>query len=383
MTHASKFKERLHGLISLPSVSSALAQHDMSNEAVIDRLANWLEPLGFKCEKQHVSAGKFNLIAVLGSGSGGLVLSGHSDTVPFDEQRWQSDPFTINEADNRFFGLGTCDMKGFFAVILAAIESLQLKSETMSHPLIVLATADEESSMNGARALVKHSLLGARYAIIGEPTNLVPIRMHKGIAMERLNIRGKAGHSSNPDLGNNAIEAMHIATQELMAFRKELQAAHQNPAFTVSKPTMNFGCIHGGDNANRICGECYMDFDIRPLPGMELNTLHEQLEARLAKVGMDTGTTLSIERLFPGVEAFEQAENSELVKLCEQLSGYSAESVAFATEAPFLQALGMQTIVLGPGSIDQAHQPNEYLHLDQISPATNIIKSAIKTCCLQ
>ena len=382
MNETALFRQRLKELIAQPSVSSAIEQHDMSNEKVIDCLASWLEALGFRCEKQLVSTGKYNLIAALGSGTGGLVLSGHSDTVPFDTKRWESDPFEVTERENRFYGLGTCDMKGFFPVILAAIEAMELKAEKLKHPLIVLATADEESSMSGARALVKHSLLDARYAIIGEPTNLVPIRMHKGISMERLNIRGKAGHSSNPGLGNNAIEAMHKAISELLSFRSELQAKHQNPAFAVSEPTMNLGCVHGGDNANRICGQCYLDFDIRPLPGMSLDLLHKELKARMHKVGNETGTDLEVKRLFPGVEAFEQAENSELVAMCEKLTSHDSESVAFATEAPFLQALGMQTVVLGPGSIDQAHQPNEYLHLDQISPAINIIKSAISTSCL-
>jgi len=382
MSEASVFKERLSQIISLPSVSCALPQHDMSNIRVIHTLAEWLEPLGFNCEIQEVAKGKANLIAVLGHGSGGLVLSGHSDTVPYDENRWQTDPFTVNERDNCYFGLGTCDMKGFFPVVLAAIEALALTPEMLKHPLIVLATSDEESSMSGARALVKQSLHDARYAIIGEPTSLIPIRMHKGIGMERLNIKGKAGHSSNPSLGNNAIEAMHSAINTLLTYRTELQKQHQNPAFKVAEPTMNLGCVHGGDNANRICGECYLDFDIRPLPGMDLTAIHDGLVKRLAAVEQDTGTSIEVKRLFSGVEAFEESENSDLVKLCEQLTGYTAESVGFATEAPFLQALGMQTIVLGPGSIDQAHQPNEYLHLDQISPAINIVKSAISRYCL-
>lgn len=382
MREHALFKHRLQTLVAQPSVSSALADRDMGNEAVIDTLAEWLEKLGFSCEKQFVSPGKFNLIAVLGRGSGGLVLSGHSDTVPFDTNRWESDPFELNEKENRFFGLGTCDMKGFFPVVLAAIEALELHPNMMKHPLIVLATADEESSMSGARALVRQGLLDARYAIIGEPTNLKPIHMHKGIAMERLQIRGKAGHSSNPQLGNNAIEAMQRAITVLLTYRDEIQKKYQNPAFTIAEPTLNLGCIHGGDNANRICGECYLDFDIRQLPGMSLNEIHEALAIRLEKVALETGTSLSINHLFPGVEAFEQSKDSELTQFCEKLTGHVSESVAFATEAPFLQALGMQTIVLGPGSIDQAHQPNEYLHLDQISPAINIVKSAIKKCCL-
>jgi acetylornithine deacetylase len=236
--------------------------------------------------------------------------------------------------------------------------------------------------MNGARALVKNQLLNARYAIIGEPTNLKPIRMHKGIAMQRIHVRGKSGHSSNPKLGHNAIEAMHQVLAELLTFRKELQSSYQNPAFDICEPTMNLGCIHGGDNPNRICGECHLDFDIRPLPGMNLSALRDQLNDRLSRLGLEQEVELSTENLIGGVEAYEEPRESELVSLAESLTGERSQSVAFATEAPFLQALGMQTIVMGPGSIDQAHQPNEFLALDQIQPAIQIIKSAIIKSCL-
>lgn len=382
MTEHSKFKKRLAEIIAAPSISCTLAEYDMSNTAAIQVLAGWFEALDFKVEIQNIGSGKANLIACLGSGAGGLVLSGHSDTVPYDENRWQSNPFELKEADNRFFGLGTCDMKGFFPTIVAAIEALQLNNRTLKHPLIILATADEESSMSGARALVKQSIKDARYAIIGEPTALRPIRMHKGIAMERIRVKGKAGHSSNPSLGNNAIEAMHEVIQEMMRFRTELQQRFQHPGFTVAAPTMNLGCIHGGDNPNRICGSCELDFDIRPLPGMSIDTINQELSTRLQAVAARTQTSLELEALFPHVDPFEQHQDSELVRLCEKLSGYSAESVAFATEAPYLSKLGMQTVVMGPGSIDQAHQPNEFLDHKQIQPAIEIIKAAIVECCL-
>ncbi len=382
MNSAAIFKQRLQQLIAAPSVSCTLAEHDMSNLQVIHLLSNWLEELGFDCKIQPVSEGKANLIACIGRGSGGLVLSGHSDTVPYDESRWQSDPFTLTETNQRLYGLGTCDMKAYFPVILAAIENLDVKNQSLTHPLFVIATSDEESSMDGARALVKQSVNDARYAIIGEPTGLVPIRMHKGITMERLRIKGKAGHSSNPALGSNAIDAMHKALTELTDFRNQLQQKYQHPGFTVAEPTMNFGCIHGGDNPNRICGECILDFDIRPLPGMAIDQIHQELEQRLQKLTETCEVSLTLERLFPGVEAFEQAHDSPLVELAESLSGHQSESVAFATEAPYLQALGMQTIVMGPGSIDQAHQPNEFLDTAQIDPAIAIIENAIRRCCL-
>ena len=383
MTNAALFKHRLNEIISKPSVSCTLASHDMSNLDAIHVIATWLDDLGFDTEIQPLPDGKANLIACLGEGSGGLVLSGHSDTVPFDDSRWQSDPFKVEEKDNRYYGLGSCDMKAYFPVIISAIEALALKKEDLKHPLIVLATADEESSMSGARALVKESLHNARYAIIGEPTGLVPIRMHKGIAMERIRVTGKAGHSSNPNLGNNALEAMHEVIGEMLNFRSELQTRYQHPGFTVAEPTMNLGCIHGGDNPNRICGRCELDFDIRPLPGMSIDQINTELSKRLAGIAARTQTQLELEPLFEHVDPFEQQPQTEIVKMSERLSGHAAESVAFATEAPFLAQLGMQTIVMGPGSIDQAHQPNEYLEHDQIQPAIDIIKAAIVECCLE
>src|SRR5690554_3871754 len=166
-------------LISLPSISSASPEWDHSNEGVVRLLAEWLEPLGFTVEIMEVPGmpGKFNLIATLGSGPGGLVLSGHTDTVPFDDKRWQSDPFSLTEKDNRWYGLGTCDMKGFFPLAIEAAKAFA--GEPLQQPLIILATADEESSMNGARALAEAGKPKARYAVIGEPTRSEERRVGK------------------------------------------------------------------------------------------------------------------------------------------------------------------------------------------------------------
>ncbi|MFT7559870.1 MAG: acetylornithine deacetylase [Flavobacteriales bacterium] len=378
------FKERLEHLIACPSVSSTRADIDMGNLGVIEHLANVFEGLGFECEIMHLgdSGNKANLIATMGTGEGGLVLAGHSDTVPFDSNRWDTDPLSLVDADNRFYGLGSCDMKGFFPVIMAAVEALALDTRNLKEPLIVLATADEESSMNGARSLVERGGFGARYAIIGEPTSLSPIRMHKGIAMDRIRIQGLAGHSSNPTLGHSALESMNAVISELLDFRAEIQAKYNNPGFEIQTPTLNLGCIHGGDNPNRICGHCELEFDLRPLPGMKIDVLEAELDARLSRIAETFNTSLTLEKIFPDVPPYEEKADSEIVKLCEKLSGSNAQSVAFATEAPFLQQLGMQTIVLGPGSIDQAHQPNEYIAHEQINPAINIIKGAITSCCI-
>ncbi len=374
----------LQELIATPSVSSTLAHWDQSNRGVIDKLEGWLSGMGFATEVIELEGfpGKANLIATLGSGSGGLVLSGHTDTVPYDAGRWRQDPFKLTELNNRFYGLGSCDMKGFFALAIEAARSVAENPSQLQQPLIILATADEETSMSGARALALSGRPKARRAVIGEPTSMRPVYLHKGMMMERVRLTGRSGHSSDPNLGINALEAMQGVMTELLLFRTELQQQHQNRAFEIAVPTLNLGCIHGGDNPNRICASCELDFDLRPLPGMDLVPLRDQINRRLAAVADRYGVKIETEALFPGIPAFQNQQDSTLVKLAEKLSGYSAQSVAFGTEAPFLQQLGMDTIVMGPGSIDQAHQPDEFLALDQIKPTVAILETLIRDSCL-
>ena len=375
-------KQQLSTLIGLPSISSTLDEYDMSNEGVINQLASWCESLGFKVEIQCVDADrkKFNMLATLGSGSGGLILSGHTDTVPCNIERWNSDPFKLEDKDNKFYGLGSCDMKGFFPLALAAVS--EVDPNKLQAPIFILATADEETSMTGARALASLGLPKARAAIIGEPTGLRPINMHKGIMMEGVKVTGQAGHSSNPDLGNNAMEIMNKVMTELMSFRGELQEKNKHTAFSVPSPTLNLGCIHGGDNPNRICGQCELHYDLRFIPGMNMDMLRKQINERLQKIAVETQSKIESYRLFDGINAFASGEHSELVDLAEKLSGHGAEAVAFATEAPFLAEQNIDTVVMGAGSIDQAHQPDEFMAHDQIEPMIEYIKGFIKHYCL-
>ena len=372
----------MNELLSEVSVSSTSSERDTGNLAVINKLADWLGSLGFTCQIMPLAgkANKANLIATLGTGSGGLVLSGHTDTVPYNENRWDMNPLGLTERDNKLYGLGATDMKGFFPIAIEAAKSVLDK--TLVEPLIILATADEESSMDGARALADQGLPKARFAVIGEPTNLKPIRMHKGMMMEAVTVEGRAGHSSNPSLGNNALEAMHWVMADILAFRSELQQQYNNPLFDVAVPTLNLGCIHGGDNPNRICGQCELHFDLRALPGMNNDELHAALDQRLKPLAQRLNINISLRALIKNIQPFEQPADSELVKIAEQLTGYVSEPVAFATEAPFLQQLGMQTIVMGPGSIDQAHQPNEYMALNQVQPAVDLFTRLIGKFCL-
>ena len=383
MPHSSKLIiQQLRQLVATPSVSSTDPHWDQGNRAVIDLLAGWLSDLGFRTEVQAVSAdgNKANLIATLGSGPGGLVLAGHTDTVPFDEGRWQSDPLALSERDHRLYGLGSTDMKGFFPLAIAAATAFA--HTTLQQPLILLATADEESSMNGARALAAAGRPKARAAIIGEPTSLVPVRMHKGIMMEAVRVTGRAGHSSNPALGNSALEGMHAVMGDLMSYRAGLRERFSNELFTVATPTLNLGCVHGGDSPNRICGRAELHFDLRMTPGGDNETLRGEIAERLAGIARQYDLEIELRSLVHDIAPFEQAADSELVRLAERLTGHPAKAVSFATEAPFLQSLGMETIVMGPGSIDRAHQPDEYLELDQIEPCIALLQQCIRHYCL-
>jgi len=379
----AKFNDLFSSLLSEHSVSSTNPDIDQSNLGVTNLLAETFKGLGFACELVPVEGDgeheKTNLIATLGSGPGGLVLSGHTDTVPFDEALWDTNPLAMTEKDNKLFGLGATDMKGFFAVVHEAIQDIQ--EADLKQPLIILATADEESSMAGARTLANLGKPKARAAVIGEPTNLHPIHMHKGIMMESIHVQGQSGHSSNPALGRNALEAMHEVIGALIQFRLQLQNKYNNPHFDIHVPTINLGVIHGGDNPNRICGHCDLEFDVRLLPGMEGDAIRESIEAIVSPIAISHNVDIKLTRLIPGVDPFDNTD-SELSKKIEVLTGHTPESVAFGTEGPFLQQLGMDTIIMGPGSIDQAHQPNEYMSLDQVKPCIDILQKLIKDYCL-
>jgi acetylornithine deacetylase len=381
MHQLPNFSESLKQLIASPSISSTQASWDQGNLDIIQLLATWFEQIGFTIDIQKVpdTRNKYNLLAKLGSGEGGLLLAGHSDTVPFDENRWQSDPLKVVDKDDKFFGLGTCDMKGFFAFILQACKNLNAKQ--LKKPLYILATADEETTMAGARFFAQQQLMKPDVAIIGEPTNLVPVVMHKGHMSHRITIQGQSGHSSKPSLGVNAIEIMYLVIGELIALKEKLVSNYHNQAFDVTGPTLNLGAIKGGDNANRICGHCELDLDMRSLPGMTDAELINLLADALKPLAEKYPNRISFDELHPSSPSFEQKQPSDFVSLAEEISGHQCCAVNYATEAPYIQQLGCQTIVLGPGSINQAHQPNEFLAYSEIDKTHLILAAMINQYC--
>ena len=374
------FIELYSKLIAIPSISATDATLDQSNETLIHQLAEWFTTLGFNVEVQPVpdTRNKFNLLASLGEGPGGLLLCGHTDTVPFDDGQWTRDPFTLTERDNKLYGLGSADMKGFFAFILDALRDIDKKQ--LTKPLYILATADEETSMAGARYFTATSHLKPDCAIIGEPTSLQPIRAHKGHIANAIRITGQSGHSSDPSRGINAIELMHDAIGHLMVLRDDLKQRYHHDAFAIPYPTMNFGHIHGGDAPNRICACCELHLDIRPLPGLTLNDLDELVNQALMPLSTLWPGRVAIEHLHAAIPGYECAVDNPLIQVVEKLMGTKADVVNYCTEAPFIQQV-CPTLVLGPGSIEQAHQPDEFLETSFIQPTHQLLTQVIRHFC--
>ena len=376
------FKESFSALVATPSVSSIDARHDQSNVPMVDLLADWFASLGFNIETLAVAdrPDKVNLVASLGAGAGGLVLSGHTDTVPYNESAWQQDPFRLTERDGRYYGLGVTDMKCFFPIVMQALQSLDLNR--IKRPVILLATCDEESTMAGARALVDGQRGLGCYALIGEPTGLQPVIRHKGVMVETITLSGQSGHSSNPALGNNAMEGMHEVMNALLRWRANLQQTFSNDNFDVPVPTLNFGSIRGGDNPNRICAECELKIDLRLLPGMQVQAIRDELHSAVTQAVAGSGLGLEFDEVFPGLPPMETDPQSDIVKVAEKLTGHAADTVNFGTEGPYLNALGMDTVVLGPGDIDQAHQANEYIEQKRIQPMQALLEKMIAHFCM-
>ncbi len=372
---------RIQDLVERPSISSTDPAMDTGNVEVSELIAGWFDELGFAVSIQEVpaKANHRNVIATVGSGPGGLILAGHSDTVPYDQGQWSQSPFLLHEDGGRLHGLGTSDMKSFFAVIAEAATRHDLRK--LQAPLTVIATADEETGMTGARSLPALHLMGAQ-VVIGEPTGGRPVRMHKGNTMQRIRLTGRSGHSSDPSNGNSALEGMHDVLGEIFALRAELADRYCDPAFSVPTPTINVGCIHGGDNPNRICGTCETAFDLRILPGMDAAEVLDRIQKRTRAVAERRGLDLSFETIMDIVPPMLTSPSCAVVAATERISDSAAESAPFTTEAPFYRQQGLDVVVWGPGDIRCAHQPNESVDIEQIKRSVDGVSSLIRDFCV-
>ncbi|MGN1394519.1 MAG: acetylornithine deacetylase [Succinivibrionaceae bacterium] len=380
-------------IISLNTVSSESPSLDISNEPFIDYLSEKLSLKGFVCNKIKVnkSHSKYNLIASYQNKNmkhGGLAFSGHTDTVPFDETLWDSNPLVLNKRDGKIYGLGVIDMKGFFAFILYLLDIIDLN--LLSKPLYIFATADEETSMNGARELVPYiknynntveTKIEPELIIIGEPTSMTPVIMHKGHLVQKIAVKGIGGHSSDPNSGINAIKIMNKILSKLIELENDLKNNFTQPLLPIPYPTSNIGMIQGGDAPNRICDYCEVQFDIRPIPNLSVDYLEKLTLKYLDSTIKEYPNRISITKPYPAAEPFNANIPSKLKEYLQEICKKNTIAVNYATEATFLQELG-PTIVMGPGNIALAHKPNEYLDIKEIQPTLDILKKLLLAICM-
>ena len=343
-------------LVACRSCSSDLKAADCSNRTLIDYAQQELTRWGYSCHMVEVLPGKWNLYADLRPDLPvGLLLSGHSDTVPPDSAGWRSDPFCLTTRDGSLYGLGACDMKGALACFMALAQEIAVRKSKLRQSLTLLFTCEEETSMAGAWqavSLVRPSAL----CIIGEPTSLTPVIAHKGYAARTLTIKGRSAHSSNPRAGRNAITGLKLALDCLDKVAARL-ASELDPGYSVPYATLNYGLVSGGQCINQICAQVDLSFDLRPLHYGTQEDLNAMLQAALAPV-RQAGFEFALTVPYVDVPALEQDISpllQDFVKLCPQ----KPCKVNYCTEGSILKACAQAVVVCGPGSIDKAHQIDE------------------------
>jgi acetylornithine deacetylase len=359
-----------------------------SNLPLADFLSNYLERREVRILRNPSADGtKTNLVVIAGPESadrGGLILSGHMDVVPAEELDWRSDPFTLFDAGDRYLGRGTADMKGFLA--LAANRIAAVDTAALRRPLVLLFTYDEEVGTLGARRFTESYPYPERLprnVVIGEPTELRVVRAHKGMLRLRLAFTGRAAHSGYPHLGQSAIEPAARAIMALTALGRVMEAerppnADAFPA--VPFASLNVGTVSGGSAANVIPDRCEIQLGIRLLPGMVAKAMTERVRATVREA---VSGPFTLEALTESPAMMVDAGAPILRTLYEATGESEAHSVMFATDAGWLQSAGFDCVLFGPGSIEVAHQANEFLPADQFRRAGEILDHLIRQSCFQ
>lgn len=370
----------LERLVAFPTVSRG------SNLALIDWARAELEAAGATCRVIPDAEGRrANLLATLGRGRGpGLAFSGHTDVVPVEGQDWATDPFAATVVGDRVHGRGTSDMKGFIAVVMALAPEMA-RAPGRFH---IALSYDEEVGCLGAPDLAA-ALAGAeprpRGCVVGEPTGLRPIVGHKGAAAYECRVTGRTVHASLAPRGVNAIEYAARLITRLRAVAAEVQGREtHHPGFDIPFTTASTGVVEGGSAANITPDACVFRFDLRLLPGTRPEDLIEPLAAHARDELLPEMRTVAPEsdivfRRLGGVPAFEADPDGPFLREVERAAGSNGERgyVAFATEAGLFHGEGIPTVVCGPGSIEQAHKPNEFIELAQLAQAESFVRRLI------
>ncbi|WP_069300932.1 acetylornithine deacetylase [Neptunicoccus sediminis] len=366
----------LERLIAFPSISSE------SNRDLIDWIAAYLEPFGARCQITSDTDGKANLFATIGPDvDGGLILSGHTDVVPVEGQDWTADPFTLREQDGLLYGRGTCDMKGFIAAALALAP--EFAAADLARPVHYAFTYDEEIGCLGARVLVDEMVkagLKPSAAIIGEPTSMRIIEGHKGCCEYTTEFTGVEGHSSLPDLGVNALEYATRFVTKLMEIRQELPSrAPEGSRFDPPHTTLQICELHSGVAHNVIPNKAAVGWEMRPVQQSDRDFVRERIEQYTRDVLLPEmkakNPVANIEEIFASeVAGLEPDPDSEAVAIVRALTGGNeTEVVSFGTEAGLFQQGGVSAVICGPGSIEQAHKPDEYVSRDQLAACLEML----------
>ena len=369
--------ELLRTLVAFPTVSRD------SNLDLIAYVQDRLRALGGEVRLTHDDGRrKANLFASFGGRDGGIVLSGHTDVVPVDGQDWDSDPYTLVEKDGAYYARGASDMKGYIACVLAMLP--ELLARPLRKPLHVALSYDEEVGCIGVGRMLDdlaRAGIRAEGCIVGEPTLMTPVVAHKGKRAWRCTVTGLASHSAYAPRGVNAVEA----AAEAVAFLKRLAREHRDRgpydrSFDVAYSTVHTGVIHGGTALNIVPEHCAFDFEFRHLPGDDPEALlaafrryvAEELEPEMKTVAPHTG--FLIEQL-SAIPALDNSPETEIVALAQDLSGCcDIDKVSYGTEASQFQAIGIPAVVCGPGSIQQAHKPNEFVAAEQLARCETFLR---------
>ena len=372
-------EEILARLVAIDSTSAR------SNAEVVRHLAAHAEALGLRARlypyTDERGVEKLQLVAVTPhnfaeGGEVALALVGHTDTVPFDPA-W-SEALTLTEREGKLYGRGACDTKGFIAAALAALEEVNV--ERLARPLALVLTADEEVGCLGAKRLADAKPFRARAAVVGEPTSLRPMRAGKGYCLAEVSVRGREGHSAYPHLGASAIMRAARLIERIEAVAEELKGlAHE--AFDPPYTTLNVGLINGGTAKNIIAGLCRFTLEWRPVPGQSPGLVAELVRReveRLRERDADFDCEVAVTRLDGGAET---PADAPLVRALEELTGQTAGTVAFGTEAPQLAELGADAVVFGPGDIRVAHRTGEFVPVAELRECVRVLRRTVERFC--
>jgi acetylornithine deacetylase len=379
-------REMIERLIAFKTVSRD------SNLGLIEWVRDYLQGLGARTRLTYDATGKkANLFATFGeSAKPGLILSGHTDVVPVDGQNWDTDPFVATERDGKLYARGSADMKGFIGIILAQAPKFAaaLQSGKLEAPLHYALSYDEEVGCLGVRNLIRdleQNNIKPGGCVVGEPTSMQPIVAHKGMNRFRCSVHGREAHSSYVTFGVNAIEYAAKMIVHIRQIAERLaQLEKRDYGFTVPYSTMSTGIIRGGIAANVVPKECEFQFDLRTLPQASPDALYQEIKAHaealaaeMRRIDANSGIDLSWESHTVGLAS---SDTEAIVQWAKKLSGQdSVGKVSYGTEAGLFQKMGVQTVILGPGDIAEAHRPNEFVALDQLARCEAFVSRILET----